>query len=159
MSKNTRDQDSKTAKIAAPFRDLLKTLLRHKLKTASDKQELADFLDRSVSFVNQMLYHGEGSLDAWIGALVFAYDLNVSTLTSFLAGEKRAVAKKRPTSQADKIWSDLDGSLTEAEKFYWISLVRTAIDLEQELGIERRRRKKQPTSLQAAESSPYTKKR
>lgn len=158
MSRHTRDQDTKTAKLAAPFRTLLKALIRERIKTQSDKQALAEFLGRSLSFVNQMTYHGEGSLDAWIGAFVFAYQLDVGTLAQFFARQGETARKISPLSRADQLWFSLDEFLSDDQKYYWVSLMQAAINLETELGIEPRVRRKKPKRLQAAEKAPWPKK-
>lgn len=157
MSKNTRDPNTKTAKIAAPVRTLLRSLIRNKIRTEADKRALADFLERSVSFVNQMVYNAEGSLDAWIGAFVFAYKLDAETLAELFSDQSQAARKMSPLSPADQIWFGLDEILTDDEKFYWVSVVRAAIDLNRDLGVGPPTKSNPATALKAAESPPWTK--
>jgi hypothetical protein len=146
VSKSTRDQATKTAQLAEPFRQLLKTLLRERVRTEAEKRTLAAFLDRSVSFVNQLVYHGEGGLDAWVGAFVYAYGLDIESLVHFFRHHTQTLRRLSPQTPADKIWFELDREITADEKFYWASLVRAGVALDRELGIQRQPASTRPAS-------------
>lgn len=137
MAKNTRDKDSRTAQLAEPFRDLLKSLIRERVKTEADKRELADYLNRSVSFVNQLIYYGEGGLDAWLGALTFAYQLDATKLATVFKNYKFNLRKISPLCEADKLWFEFDREMTDDTKFYWVSLIRATLELEKTFRIQR----------------------
>lgn len=99
MARNTRNKASRTAKLAAPYRELLKNLIREKIRTEEDKRELAKFLNRSVSFVNQLVYYGEGGMDAWLGALTFSHHMDPVKAEAFLRriGNARRLGKPQTT--------------------------------------------------------------
>jgi len=137
VAKNTRDQKTRTAQLAQPFRELLKGLIRERIKTEADKRELAKFLDRSVSFVNQLIYHGEGGLDAWIGALTFAYQLDSRKLAELFDEHTKALRRMSPLSDADKLWFEFDSHMTHDEKYYWVNLIRVTLELESKFGVKR----------------------
>lgn len=101
LAKNTRDKASRTATLAAPYREILKTMVRERIKTEADKRELAAYLDRSVSFVNQLIYYGEGGMDAWIGTLTFTHGLKVSAFTALLKDNGALLRKVSATPRPE----------------------------------------------------------
>ena len=130
MAKNTRDKASRTATLAAPIRELFRSLVRNKIQSEADKRELAKYLNRSVSFVNQLIYYGEGGMDAWIGALAFTFKIDTSKCAALIRDYALFLRKLSPLSEADKTWFSLDKTLSEEDKLYWLGVIQAAIEIE-----------------------------
>lgn len=121
-----REPKSPKLRRAQPVRELLQKLLREKLKTAKSKQELASYLGLSTSAVEAMIYHGQGGLDAWIGALMHCYQIEEDTLPTVLALFLSSFSKSLTQDASDQAWCALQSELTAQEKLFWVSLIEMA---------------------------------
>lgn len=111
------------------FRIFFQKILKSKIKSKKDKEELANYLDRSVPSVELMLYHGGGGLDAWLNAFVFCFGLNVEKLEK-IAIELSLISKSDETNSLYQ-WQKLGQSLTEKERNKWYYLIKASSDFEQ----------------------------
>jgi hypothetical protein len=124
MKRITAKTQQTNEEYAHAWRSFLKGLLRAKVPTKKQKEELARKMNVSVHYVNTMMYRGEGGMDAWTAALSLAYNLD---LPRFFDIVQSALNKSGTETKSDLVWQQLDKIVNENEKFYWISLLHALI--------------------------------
>ncbi len=129
MPKKYSRKNDKTADLAAPLRDFLRSTLRKKIRTAKDKEKLAKFLGQAPVSVNNLL-KGEGGLDTWTAALIYCYDFDIDTLIDFVRNYQAMLRKYRP-QESDKIAAEI--ALPEKKRRAIFSALLTALAIEEDL--------------------------
>ena len=128
-----KDKNTKLAQRATSVRGFLQSILKNKINCKKSRLELAEFLGLSHSAVEKMIYKGEGSLDAFVSSIIFAYQIDDQHFEQFLEKAFLTIKKSGPISLPDKIWYDLDSLMSQDQKLYWASLIKAAHELEQKL--------------------------
>jgi hypothetical protein len=126
-----KNSSTKTAKRAKEVRAFLQGLLKSKVETKEDRVELSEFLGLSLSSVEKLIYKGDGGLDAFISAVMFALKLGPEEAVEGLKTLIHGLQKHNPVDEADRIWFDLE--LSKEKKLYYASLIREAVELEKDI--------------------------
>lgn len=106
------DEKESLDKIADGLRGVFQELLKEFVKTKADREALAKVLNRSPGHIKQMVYKGEGGLDAWTKAFAYFYQLDLATLKNL----KQELRKRSPVEDSDRIWFSIREDLGAAEE-------------------------------------------
>lgn len=124
------------------YRQVLQELLRARLKSETDKKELAKFLGKSVVTVNKMIYEGAMGLDVWVVALEWAYKLDAESMRQYIVGMPELLRSAEPLSVGDQLWLELGSALSEKEKIHYGNLIKCAMDANKVLEGKRPRKRR-----------------
>jgi hypothetical protein len=118
-------------KLAAELRSTLQNLLREKVRTLKEREELAAAIKRSRSHVESMLYEGKGGLDSWVKAFAYCFELSAAAIKKI----KIENLAKTELDEADRIWFQLRDTLkaNHSDRYYYARIAYAAYEIKQEL--------------------------
>lgn len=135
---------SQSVSPAKELREFFQELIHNKLKTKTDREQLAQALGLTISAIEAMTYRGVGSFETFAGALLHLYQIDLEALKSHVLKLKNISLKKTPSRESEKVWYELDKELSEPEKAYWVHLIRAATRINLVLAEKRKSRKAKP---------------
>lgn len=127
--KKRRQRKTASKTRADVIKKAIQDLARDSYSSRAEKELLAKFLGKSLSAIDQFLYEGKGSVETYINVLLYRFALDEKSILHTLQNYKLERRREVPLKKSDRIWFELDESLTEDEKMYWLSLIRHAIRL------------------------------
>lgn len=122
------------------FREMLQNIARAQFPDKKSKALAEKHTGISRSSIDNMLYSGEGGLDAWVALLSYAYKIKPKQLTSVFVEIKELFRRKRKLSQSEILWSKLDDQLSEDEKFFWHQAITTVSGIKSDFNIKKKRK-------------------
>ena len=119
--------------LSGPLRELLQKLIRKKIKSKEQRQELAAYLGIQVSSLSNMLYKGEGGLNLWIATMIYCYQIDLDSVINFFENYQSIHKDMSKLSKVDREWLELGNLLSAQDKQFVIRLVKMSLQLHREL--------------------------
>ena len=132
----TNDVDTAET-IAEPVAKALQILLRQRVTSApnvgKEIERIAEKLKKAPKTIQSLIYENRGGFALRVAAVIVAYNLEQSQVSSFFEDLSTHLKKISPVKKSDKKWFGLDEIMPEKEKVDWATAIEVLKKLDYRL--------------------------
>ena len=134
----------KTEALSLPFREALRSYLRHKYPSKPDQEKLAQEVGRPYSTVIGFIYNGIGGYELQYALFAVSLKLTSKSKVEKFIEEKKALilSKSKDQPPAIKLFFEIYNSTDEDLLYYFMQVLSLNVKLAKEFDLEPKKLKK-----------------